>query len=63
MSLSERVGQLLMVAISSSGMSASEKEIIDRTRAGSVLLLGNSAAGMQAIRGVVSRRTRRVAQP
>jgi len=55
MSMSERVGQLLMVAVSSSGMGASEKTIIDRTRAGSVLLLGNSRAGMEAIQGVVSR--------
>jgi beta-N-acetylhexosaminidase len=55
MSLTERVGELLMVAISSSGMSESEKEIIDRTRAGSVLLLGNSTAGMEQIRGVASR--------
>jgi beta-N-acetylhexosaminidase len=55
MSMSERVGQLLMVAISSGGMGASEKTVIDRTRAGSVLLLGNSTAGMQAIQGVVGR--------
>jgi beta-N-acetylhexosaminidase len=55
MSLTERVGQLLMVAISSSGMRGSEKEIIHRTRAGSVLLLGNSTAGMERIRGLASR--------
>jgi beta-N-acetylhexosaminidase len=55
MSMSERVGQLLMVAVGSSGISDSEATIIDRTRAGSVLLLGNSTAGMQAIQGVVSR--------
>jgi beta-N-acetylhexosaminidase len=54
MSRSEQVGQLLMVAVSSSGIDPSEKAIVDRTRAGSVLLLGNSTAGMQAIRGVVS---------
>jgi beta-N-acetylhexosaminidase len=53
MSLSERVGQLLMVGISSSGISAYEEEVIDRTRAGSVILLGNSWAGMKAISGVV----------
>jgi beta-N-acetylhexosaminidase len=55
MSMSERVGQLLMVAISSSGMDASERTTIDRTRAGSVLLLGNSTAGMHAIQRVVDR--------
>jgi beta-N-acetylhexosaminidase len=54
MSLSERVGQLLMVGVSSTGIGASEKQVIDRTRAGSVILLGNSMAGMKAISGVVS---------
>jgi beta-N-acetylhexosaminidase len=55
MSMSERAGQLLMVAIRSSGMSRSERTAIDRTRAGSVILLGNSTAGMQAIQEVVGR--------
>jgi len=55
MSRSEQVGQLLMVAVSSRGISSSEREIVDQTRAGSVLLLGNSTAGLQAIRGVVGR--------
>jgi beta-N-acetylhexosaminidase len=55
MSLSERIGQLLMVGISSSGISASERTIVARTRAGSVLLLGNSTAGTHAIRRVASR--------
>ena len=54
MSLSERVGQLLMVGVSSRGIRASEKAIIDRTRAGSVILLDNSRAGMEAVSGVVS---------
>jgi beta-N-acetylhexosaminidase len=55
MSMSERAGQLLMVAIRSSGMSASERTTIDQTRAGSVLLLGNSTAGMEEIQEVVGR--------
>jgi beta-N-acetylhexosaminidase len=55
MSLGERVGQLLMVAVSSTGVSASEQAIIGRSRAGSVILLGNSTAGMRAIRAVSSR--------
>jgi len=55
MSLSERVGQLLMVGVSSSGVSQSDRAIVARTRAGSVILLGNSTAGMQPIRRVVSR--------
>jgi beta-N-acetylhexosaminidase len=55
MSMAERVGQLLMVAVSSRGIGDTERAIIDRTRAGSVILLGNSTAGMQAIQGVVDR--------
>ena len=55
MSLSERVGQLLMVGVRSTGTSQSERAILARTRAGSVILLGNTAAGMEPIRGVVSR--------
>ncbi len=55
MSLAERVGQLLMVAVSSTGVSASEQAIVGRSRAGSVILLGNSRAGMRAIQGVSSR--------
>jgi beta-N-acetylhexosaminidase len=54
MSLSERVGQLLMVGVSSGGISSSEKTIIEETRAGSIILLGNSTAGTRAIRRVVS---------
>ena len=55
MSRSEQVGQLLMVAVRSSGIGPSEKAIVDRTHAGSVLLLGNSRAGRHAIKDVVSR--------
>jgi len=55
MSLSERVGQLLMVGVRSTGTSQSERAILARTRAGSVILLGNTAAGIQPIRGVVGR--------
>ncbi|MFL6044992.1 MAG: glycoside hydrolase family 3 N-terminal domain-containing protein [Propionibacteriaceae bacterium] len=55
MSLSERVGQLLMVAVSSNGIGASERAIIDRTRTGSVILLGNSRAGTETIQGIVGR--------
>ncbi len=55
MSLSERVGQLLMVGVGSTGIGSSEKAIVARTRAGSVILLGNSTAGMQATRRVVGR--------
>ena len=54
MSLSERTGQLLMIGVSSGGISASEKMIVEETRAGSVILLGNTTAGAGAVRRVVS---------
>jgi beta-N-acetylhexosaminidase len=53
MSLSERTGQLLMIGVSSRGISASEKTIIEETRAGSVILLGNTTAGASAVGRVV----------
>src|SRR5215207_10431038 len=52
MSLSEQIGQLLMVGVSSGGISASEKTIVDQTRAGSIILLGNTTAGTSAVRRV-----------
>lgn len=53
MSLSEQIGQLLMVGVSSRGISASEKTIVQQTRAGSIILLGNTTAGASAVRLVV----------
>jgi beta-N-acetylhexosaminidase len=53
MSLTEQIGQLLMVGVSSYGLSSSEKRIIEETRAGSVILLGNSRAGVDEIRRIV----------
>jgi beta-N-acetylhexosaminidase len=54
MSLSEQIGQLLMVGVSSGGISASEKTIVEETRAGSIILLGNTTAGASGVRRVVS---------
>jgi beta-N-acetylhexosaminidase len=54
MSLSERVGQLLMIGVQSGGISGSEETIVEDTRAGSVILMGNSTAGTHAIRRVVN---------
>lgn len=54
LSLPERVGQLLMVSVSSTGLTSSRAAMIGRTHAGSVLLLGNSRAGRSATREVVS---------
>jgi beta-N-acetylhexosaminidase len=53
MSLSEKIGQLLMVGVSSGGISASEKTIVEETRAGSIILLGSTRAGASAVRRVV----------
>jgi beta-N-acetylhexosaminidase len=53
MSLSEQIGQLLMVGVSARGISASEKSIVEDTRAGSIILLGSTTAGASAVRRVV----------
>jgi beta-N-acetylhexosaminidase len=53
MSLSEQIGQLLMVGVSSGGISASEKTIVEETRTGNIILLGSTTAGASAVRGVV----------
>lgn len=52
--LDERVGQLLMVAIDSSGLASSTGETLDDVHAGSVLLLGNTQAGRKAVEGVTT---------
>jgi beta-N-acetylhexosaminidase len=54
MTLSERIGQLLMIGVSSRGITDSEKRIVEETRAGSIILLGNTTAGKSAVRRVVS---------
>jgi beta-N-acetylhexosaminidase len=55
MSLPERVGQLLMVAVTSTGVTPDQTAAVRATRAGSVLLLGNSTAGTAAVRRLVTR--------
>src|SRR5215212_6499426 len=62
MSLGERVGQLLMVGISSGGLTSTDADILASTRAGSVLLLGNSKASLTTIADVTAR-ARRAARP
>ncbi len=49
----EQVGQLLMVAVSSTGLGGSERDTLAESRAGSAILLGNSTAGAAATRRVV----------
>jgi beta-N-acetylhexosaminidase len=48
MSLSEQVGQTIMVAQSSTQPSAAGRQVIERLHLGSVVLLGNSTAGRAA---------------
>ena len=62
MSLRERVGQLLMVGISSAGPTTADADILASTRAGSVLLLGDSTASLTTIADVTAR-ARRAARP
>ncbi len=45
-----RIGQLLMVGISSSRLTSSQAKILARGRVGSVILLGNSTAGRKSIK-------------
>jgi beta-N-acetylhexosaminidase len=55
LSLRDQVGQLLMVAVSSGGVSSSAATAIDDSRAGSVLLLGNTTAGSARVAAVIER--------
>lgn len=55
MTLSERVGQLFMVGISSKAMTAANARVLSRTKAGSVIFLGNTRAGAAPIRRLVKR--------
>ncbi|MFC7624566.1 glycoside hydrolase family 3 N-terminal domain-containing protein [Microlunatus sp. GCM10028923] len=52
--LDEQVGQLLMVAIDSSGLASSTGSTLDEVHAGSVLLLGNTEAGRRAVSSVTT---------
>lgn len=45
LNLREQVGQLMMVAVGSTGMSEAESRAVSRSHAGSVLLLGQSTTG------------------
>ena len=54
LTLEERVGQLLMVAVTSTGVTPEQASVVRRTRAGSVILLGNTTAGLAAVQRVVA---------
>jgi len=51
--VSERVGQLLMVAVSSTGVTPEQAAAVGGTEAGGVILLGNTTAGINSVRQVV----------
>lgn len=53
LSPTEQVGQLLMVAVASSGLGSGDREVLAENRAGSVILLGNSTAGADRTRRVI----------
>lgn len=50
----EQIGQLLMVAIDSTGLASSTAETLDDVHAGSVLLLGNTEEGREAVESVTA---------
>lgn len=52
LSLRDQVGQLIMVAVSSTGVTTSAAAAIDDSRAGAVILLGNTTAGIDRVRDV-----------
>lgn len=58
LSLRNQVGQLMMVAVSSGGVSADAATAIDDSRAGSVLLLGNTTAGADRVAAVIEQARR-----
>jgi beta-N-acetylhexosaminidase len=59
----EQVGQLLMVAVGSTGLGGRDRDILADSRAGSVILLGNSTAGAAATRDVVADARRSTRRP
>ena len=61
--LRQQVGQLLMVAIPSTGAGASDREILGDAAVGSVLLLGNTSAGVDAVRDVTTSARRAAGSP
>lgn len=50
----ERVGQVFMVGVPSSGLGATTRAVLGEVRPGSVILVGNTTAGAAAVRSVVA---------
>ena len=55
MTQAQRVGQLFMTAVSTTGLTSSESAAITQGRAGSVILMGHNSAGTAAIKSVTNR--------
>ncbi|SEO68068.1 beta-N-acetylhexosaminidase [Actinacidiphila rubida] len=55
MTQAQRVGQLFMSAVSTSGLTSAESTAITQGRTGAVILMGHSSAGTSAIRSVTGR--------
>jgi beta-N-acetylhexosaminidase len=63
LSLREQVGQLMMVAVSSTGVSTAAGRAIEQSRAGSVILLGNTSAGSARVQAVTDQARRAARTP
>lgn len=55
LSQSEQIGQLLMVAVPSSGYSKAQAKTISTAHAGSVILLGNSSSGRHSVKRLTNK--------
>jgi beta-N-acetylhexosaminidase len=55
MSTAQRVGQLFMTAVTSTGMTGTESAAVTRGRVGAVFLMGHTSAGTGAVRAVTDR--------
>ena len=55
MSGAQRVGQLIMSAVDTSGVTASDLDLLRRDHVGGVILMGHTSAGAQHVRSVTDR--------
>ncbi|WP_328911817.1 MULTISPECIES: glycoside hydrolase family 3 N-terminal domain-containing protein [unclassified Streptomyces] len=55
MSTAQRVGQLFMTSVSTSGMTSAESSALTRGRVGSVFLIGHTSTGTAAVKKVTDR--------
>lgn len=55
MSTAQRVGQLFMSAVTSTGMTSAEATAMTQGKVGAVILMGHTSAGTQAVKAVTNR--------